>query len=206
MKPPTHPAVPLLAALAALSLAAAGCGTTSNPTTADQAASITHPSTTNKHLQAQVPTVEKIEITSPAVNTSQQLPARYTCNGADTSPPLHITGVPKGTTQLALDILNVEPVNGKLYFDWAVANLPPTLKNIPAGQLPKGATTGINSNGQPHYTLCPPTNKPTHYIAVIFALQHPLNTKPSFNATTTRTQALHNAKYEGFLSFTYTKH
>jgi phosphatidylethanolamine-binding protein (PEBP) family uncharacterized protein len=43
-----------------------------------------------------------IEITSAAFEDGDAIPARYTCEGADVSPPLRWESVPDGTRSLAL--------------------------------------------------------------------------------------------------------
>lgn len=203
MKRATHTPVALAAALAAIAIAVAGCGSGSSSPTGSLAASATRQNTTTAHAKASVPTVEKVEMSSPAVSASELLAARYTCDGSDTSLPLHIKGVPPGTAELAIDILNLEPVNGKLFFDWALAGLSPSLRSIAPGKLPPGAVVGANSNGQVRYTLCPAKGPLTHYIGVIFALRRHLHAKTGFNAAALRLQALHDAPYEGFLSLAY---
>src|SRR5947207_2174390 len=43
-----------------------------------------------------------LTITSPAFQPGGTIPAKYTCDGANISPPLKWTGVPPGTKSLAL--------------------------------------------------------------------------------------------------------
>jgi phosphatidylethanolamine-binding protein (PEBP) family uncharacterized protein len=207
MKTATHTPAALAAALAAIAIALAGCGSgSSSPATGSLASSATQQTTTTAgttHAKASVPTVEKVEMSSPAVTSTELLASRYTCDGSDVSLPLHIKGVPPGTAELAIDILNLEPVNGKLFFDWAVTGLSPSLRSIAPGKLPPGAVVGTNSNGQVRYTLCPAKGPLTHYIGVIFALRRHLPAKTGFDAAALRLQALHNSPYEGFLSLAY---
>jgi phosphatidylethanolamine-binding protein (PEBP) family uncharacterized protein len=206
MKTATHTPAALAAALAAVAIALAGCGSgSSGSSTGSLAASATRQTTTTgtRHAKEPVPTVEKVEMSSSAVTSSEILATRYTCDGSDISLPLRIKGVPPGTAELAIDILNLEPVHGQLFFDWAVAGLSPSLRSIAPGMLPAGAVVGTNSNGQVSYTLCPAKGPLTHYIGVIFALRHRLPAKTGFNAAALRLQALHNSPYEGFLSLAY---
>ena len=44
----------------------------------------------------------KMEVTSSAFQAGQTIPTKYTCEGADISPPLQWSGVPAGTKGLAL--------------------------------------------------------------------------------------------------------
>lgn len=197
--------------------------TTATPTTATTTTSPATPTTTtptatpptptnqpttqtpNTPKQHRLPRVEKITLTSPALNSANVLAPRYTCDGTNTSPPIRWSGIPAGTSELQLDILNLTPVNGTLYFDWAIAGINPTLHEIPAGKLPPATITGTNSNGQTKYSLCPPNGKAEAYVAVLFALPHHTNPKPGYNAFTQRLKTLHEAPYEALLSFTYGK-
>lgn len=129
------------------------------------------------------------------------LPARYTCDGQDISPPLHWEGIPAGTKELMLAILNLEPVNEKLYFDWAVAGLKPTSTGLAEGRLPSGAILGTNSAGKRGYHLCPTTSE--RYLAVLYALPHPLAAKAGFEPIFTRKRAVRDAIYSGHLFFAY---
>lgn len=145
--------------------------------------------------------IEKVQITSPAV-THETLAARYTCNTKNTSPPFHWTGIPANTHELLLTVLKIEPVNGKLFYDWSIAGLNPHTHGIKPGHLPPNAIIGNNSNGQTNYYLCPITkNQNESYLAILYALPHPLHPKPGFNPITTRQQAINDAEYDGHLIF-----
>jgi phosphatidylethanolamine-binding protein (PEBP) family uncharacterized protein len=102
-------------------------------------------------------------------------------------------------------LLNVEPVHDKLYSDWAVAGLKPTLTGLPAGHLPASAIIGINGTGKPGYHLCPP-NHSENYLLKLYALPHPLHLKPGFEPIAIRKQALNDAFYAGQLIFNYKRH
>ncbi len=119
-------------------LALAGCGSSgSTTTTARQVAAIV--------------------LKSPAIGES--LPARYTCEGNNISPPLEWGKVPVGTRSLALFevALLPEPTTNsyKISVGWAVAGLNPALHKLAAGQLPPGAFLGVNSEGHQRYSMCP---------------------------------------------------
>src|ERR1700723_791734 len=152
------------------------------------------------------PTVEKVELTSPAFHPEGPIPVRYTCDGKNTSPPLRWKGIPPHTAELMLHLLNFKPVNGKLYFDWALTGISPTSHEAAPGTTQPGATTGTNSAGQTTYHLCPTSKTQETYVAVLFALPHHLPAKQGFNPQTLRLQALHTAKYESLLLFNYKKH
>jgi hypothetical protein len=217
-----------LAALVAVAVAGCGSSTSTTVTTATSSsasqpttrnttptattatttpASTTAATTTSTAAQpVHRPEVAKIRITSPAVQNEGLLPARYTCTGQDISPPLSWTGIPPGTKELALLILNLNGLGGKLFYEWAVAGLNPNSQGIPAGKLPSNTITGTNSYGKQTYHLCQPKHTTTEqYVAILYALPHKLKLQPGFNATNARLQALNTANYSGHLFFSTTR-
>jgi phosphatidylethanolamine-binding protein (PEBP) family uncharacterized protein len=214
-----------------LGLAVAGCGGSSSTSSSTQAQNASQPSSnqqsstgsgtttgtqtsssapsgqtsTTSGVKEHVPT-NKLIVSSPAFTEGGAIPVQYTCDGADTSPPLHWAKVPSGTVELILFISNLEgtaPGGGEL-ISWAVAGLKPTLKGLSAGTLPAGAVVGRNSFGQTHYTLCPPKGSPIqHYIVVIYAMQHPIGAQPGFAANVLSRTASHKAEYSGLTGFSY---
>jgi phosphatidylethanolamine-binding protein (PEBP) family uncharacterized protein len=111
------------------------------------------------------------------------IPSRYTCDGADISLPVRWSGVPRGTEALALFVVNVSPVHGKLFFDWAVAGLSPTSHGISAGTLPPGAIVGRNSFGNTSYSICPAKSSHSeHFFVKVASLPRPLAVRLGFDA------------------------
>ena len=105
-------------------------------------------------------TVTDIALTMPALGSSSEevptLPAAYTCDGPDSWPALEWEGVPAESKELVLFAMNVAPVQGKLFFDWAIAGLDPKLKGIGAKERPFGSVMGQNSYNRLGYSVCPP--------------------------------------------------
>jgi phosphatidylethanolamine-binding protein (PEBP) family uncharacterized protein len=152
-----------------------------------------------------LPTTD-ITLSSAAISqhtAASRIAGRYTCHGANSSPPLHWSGVPADTKELALFVMNTTPVGGKLFFDWAVAGLNPALAGLQAGKLPPGAVTGRNGYGHAGYSLCPPGSKRESYVFLLYALPASLSPKPGFNPATLRAQALHLSRHTGLLAGTY---
>jgi phosphatidylethanolamine-binding protein (PEBP) family uncharacterized protein len=147
--------------------------------------------------------VEKVEVSSPVVPPAGKIPARYTCDGANTWPELRIKGIPSNTRELVLDVIKLAPVDNKLVFSWAVAGLDPKLRSISAGKLPLGAVVGVNEKGRTGYDLCPPHKTKEEYAIVLYALPRALHPKPGFDPTKLRFEAVHDAEYEGLFVFTY---
>lgn len=117
-------------------------------------------------------------LASPAFGPNQEIPAKYTCDGANISPPLEISGVPGKTKSLAL-IMDDPDAPGGVWVHWTAWNIDPTLAEIPENSLPQGAIEGITSFGKPGYGgPCPPSG--THrYFFKIFALDSALELGPS---------------------------
>jgi len=102
------------------------------------------------------------------------IPTRYTCDGADTSPPLEWGEVPTGTGTLVLFVVGVlpEPATNsyKLSVEWAVAGVNPSLHRLSAGQLPPGAYVGEATDGKRHYSICPKRGQRKQYQFELYAL------------------------------------
>jgi len=138
-------------------------------------------------------TVVSIALESPALGPSSssgaaELPATYTCDGKDTWPELVWRGVPAGTAELALFVMSLKPVEGRLSFNWTVAGLDPSLTGVPTGRLPKGAVVGRNSFGKPGYTICPPKGSSETYIFALYALPNRVNVSKGFDPIALRKQ------------------
>jgi len=131
------------------------------------------------------------------------LPARYTCDGANVSPPITWSKVPPHTAELFLFVFNALAVHGKNFDDWAVAGLKPTLHGLSAAKLPPGAIVGRNDFGKTGYSLCPPKGKKLSYLFILYAVPHKLGVKPGFNANEVRKMSGNIATHGGLLGLSY---
>jgi phosphatidylethanolamine-binding protein (PEBP) family uncharacterized protein len=151
-------------------------------------------------------TVASMSLESPSSQPSasgpQALPAEYTCDGKSTSPALRWQGVPLGTAELVLFAMNIQPVEGKLFFDWAVAGLNPELEEIEAGKLPKGAVAGRNSFGKTGYEICPESGGET-YMFTLFALPRRLSPGRGFDPIALRKAVGDSSGNAGLLALSY---
>src|SRR6266511_5285810 len=77
----------------------------------------------------------KIELTSAAFADGAPIPVRYTCDGADRSPPLDWGGVPKGTSSLALIVADPDAPGGT-FVHWTLFDLDPELTKIAERAVP----------------------------------------------------------------------
>jgi len=153
-------------------------------------------------------TVASMALESPSSHPSTAgppaLPAQYTCDGKNTSPALRWQGVPEGTAELALLAMNVQPVGGELFFDWAVAGLGPELEEIEAGKLPGGAVAGRNSFGKTGYGICPEGGGET-YMFMLLALPKRLSPTQGFDPLAFRKAALEISGNAGLLALSYVR-
>jgi phosphatidylethanolamine-binding protein (PEBP) family uncharacterized protein len=150
-------------------------------------------------------TTASIALSSPGFAPGATLPAANTCTGKDTSPALRWSGVPDGTAELVLLVLNVEPVQGHLFFDWAVGGLDPSLEGIEAGKLPQGAVLGRNGDGKSAYSICPPKGGSENYVFMLYAIPTALEPKPGFSPIALREAILAQAGNVGLLGASYAR-
>ena len=152
-------------------------------------------------------TVADMALTSPSLpagsGEAAPLLSDYTCDGKDSWPALGWSGVPAGTAELILYAMNIAPVEGKLFVDWAVAGIDPALTGIEAGRLPKGAVVGTNSFGKQGYEICPEGSEV--FIFALYALPRALSPRPGFDARELRRQVLDVSGHAGLLSVAYTR-
>ena len=148
--------------------------------------------------------VADISLSSPAVRQAAgsgtyTISRTYTCAGGDRTPPLHWRGVPAGTKELALLVVNAKPVGGHLFFDWAVAGIAPSARGLQSGSLPAGAIVGRNGFGHLGYSICPAGGAES-YLFLLYALPKGLGAKAGFEPEALRVQAMHTARHTGILA------
>ena len=94
--------------------------------------------------------------------------------GLDVSPQLSWSGFPEQTRSFAVTVFDPDAPTGSGFWHWAVANLPATVTDLPAGigdgsVLPGDAVTLRNDAGLPRYVgAAPPAGHGYHryFIAV----------------------------------------
>lgn len=152
-------------------------------------------------------TVANMTLQSPSLPAGEggvaPLSSSYTCDGDDSWPALAWQGVPQGTDELVLFAMNVQPVEEKLFFDWAVAGIDPGLTGIDASRLPPGAVVGQNSLGKRGYSICPVPGAPETYMFALYALPKRLSPERGFDPSTFRQQVLTVSGNAGLLPVSY---
>jgi phosphatidylethanolamine-binding protein (PEBP) family uncharacterized protein len=153
-------------------------------------------------------TVADMSLQSPVLTSVEgqpaSLPATYTCDGKDSWPALRWSGVPADSAELILYAMNLAPVEGHLFIDWAVGGIDPGLTSLQAGQLPKGVVVGTNSFGKHDYEICPASGAET-YVFALFALPRSLSPKPGFEPHALREEILDVSRNVGLLPFAYAR-
>jgi Raf kinase inhibitor-like YbhB/YbcL family protein len=115
----------------------------------------------------------KMKITSSAFQEGANIPSKFTCDGADTSPPLQIADIPSEAKSLALIVDDPDAPSG-LFTHWTVWNIPRQTSTVEEGGAPKGLQ-GTNDFGKSGYGgPCPPSGTHRYYFK-IFALDGELD-------------------------------
>jgi Raf kinase inhibitor-like YbhB/YbcL family protein len=113
-------------------------------------------------------------LTSPAFVAGSPIPAEFTCDGRDISPPLAWGLPPEETQSLALVMDDPDAPVGT-WDHWVLFNLPPTARGLPADlpadpERPDGSRHGRNSWHRLGYGgPCPPRGL-HHYVFRLVAL------------------------------------
>ncbi len=118
---------------------------------------------------------------SSAFENGGSIPAMYTCDEKQVSPPLSIEGVPEGTQSLVLIMEDRDiPKNLKkdgTFLHWVVMNIPPSQREIGPGEVM--GVSGASGNGVAGYMgPCPPPQyEPTEhrYYFDLYALDTTLD-------------------------------
>ena len=110
-------------------------------------------------------------LTSPAFRSGAAIPKRFSCDGADVSPPLRWTAPPRRARSLALVL---EDTSTKPPFmHWLAWGLAPRVRAlVPGARL---TFQGRNDFGRLGYGgPCPPSGAKHRYVFRLYALRKPL--------------------------------
>jgi phosphatidylethanolamine-binding protein (PEBP) family uncharacterized protein len=118
-----------------------------------------------------------------ALGEEHAIPARYTCDGANASPPIRWHGAPVSSAELVLLVMNLTESSGNnRVFAWAVAGLKPTPDGVlAAAHLPTSAVLGRNGFGEDGYSVCPSKGNTDHYFVILYALPEKLSLRRGFD-------------------------
>jgi Raf kinase inhibitor-like YbhB/YbcL family protein len=123
-----------------------------------------------------------LKIISPAFEPGGPIPAKYTCEGPDVSPPLAWSGVPPAAKSLVLIVDDPDapdPAAPKMtWVHWVLYNLPPDAAGLPegvsSGALPTGTLEGLTDFRRTGWGgPCPPIGR-HRYFFKLYALDRTL--------------------------------
>ena len=120
---------------------------------------------------------------SPAIAPSGHIPAKYTCDGSDLSPPLRWTDPPLNTQSFAL-IVDDHDASGGATVHWLLYGVAGSLRELPEGVPTRDTvenigTQGTNGFGKVGYGgPCPPPGPSHHYFFRLYALDAPVVLPP----------------------------
>src|SRR5215207_3972775 len=119
-----------------------------------------------------------LTITSPAFSPNGAIPVKHTCESDDVSPALGWSGVPAGTTSLALIVDDPDAPDPaapkRVYVHWVLYDMSPSATGLPEGvgpaDRPNGGRQGKNDGGATGYMgPCPPIGR-HRYFFKLYAL------------------------------------
>ena len=116
----------------------------------------------------------QLRIVSDAFDDGGSIPATYTCDGEDVSPPLAWSAVPAGTASFALIVEDPDAPSGD-FTHWLIYDLPAHATGLPdrvptAPALDDGARQGRNDFKRAGYGgPCPPSGE-HRYVFTVYAL------------------------------------
>lgn len=121
-----------------------------------------------------------LTLTSSAFAHSARIPALYTCEGDDISPPLAWTGAPQGTKSFALIVDDPDAPDPKApkrtWVHWLLYDLPGDAHALAeaVATLPAGTREGLNDWKRTGYGgPCPPIGR-HRYVHKLYALDSSL--------------------------------
>lgn len=112
---------------------------------------------------------------SPAFADGEAIPVRYTCDGADRSPPLRWGPPPPGTRSLALVVDDPDAPRGR-FVHWLLYRIPPERTALPEGVPTEPMVAGLGVQGRNDFGRigyggpCPPPGPPHRYRFTLYAL------------------------------------
>ena len=128
------------------------------------------------------PSTTSLAVTSTAFKNGDAIPAQFTCDGADRSPPLAWSGAPKNTAAFALLVEDPDAPGGT-FIHWVIYDIASSVSSMPEG-VAKGETVSAlggarqgrtGFKGTPGYGgPCPPRGAAHHYHFRLFALDRTL--------------------------------
>lgn len=114
-----------------------------------------------------------LTLSSSAFADNGPVPAQYTCDGENVSPPLEWSEVPEGTAELVLLFEDLDGPGGTQVY-WVLLGLDPADGGLEEGKVPAGAVGGKNDYGRTDWAgPCPPIGRAHRFVFTLLALSEP---------------------------------
>jgi len=121
--------------------------------------------------------ISNMKLTSPSFLEGEIIPARFTCKGNNTNPPLTISDIPGNAQSLVITLDDPDAPIG-VFHHWLLWNISPATLNILEDSTPPGAIVGNSSAGKQEYVgPCPPSGS-HRYVFTVYALDTTLTLPP----------------------------
>ena len=142
------------------------------------------PTNTSSNTNGQTRIEQKgasLKISSTAFQDGGLIPSKYTCDGANVSPPLDWSGLPGNTKSLVL-IVDDPDAPARTWVHWVVYGIPPSQLQLPEGVKPgpvlsSGGRQGVNDFEKTGYGgPCPPSGTHRYYFK-LYALDADVSLK-----------------------------
>ncbi|HMF82746.1 MAG TPA: YbhB/YbcL family Raf kinase inhibitor-like protein [Acidimicrobiia bacterium] len=119
-----------------------------------------------------------MDLTSPDFEEDAPIPREHTCDGPDTPPELHWSGVPSGVVELALTCEDPDAPGGT-FVHWVAWGIDPSSGRLRADDGPRigQGRNGFGSDGY-HGPCPPPGHGPHSYEFRLTALDESLDLAP----------------------------
>jgi Raf kinase inhibitor-like YbhB/YbcL family protein len=129
-----------------------------------------------------MPPIRTFSLTSESVTNGQHLAREQVsgilgAGGSDISPQLSWSGFPEDTRSFTVSMFDPDAPTASGFWHWAVANLPASVTDLPAGagdgtDLPGSAVTLANDASYKRYLgpATPPGDGPHRYFLVVHAV------------------------------------
>lgn len=124
-----------------------------------------------------------IQLTSPVFEAGDAIPDKYTCEGANVSPPLEWGEAPDQVESLVL-ICDDPDAPGGIWSHWVLYDIPPNQTGLgedvpPEANLSWGGVQGRNDFGDIGYGgPCPPQGSTHRYYFRLYGLDEKLEMPP----------------------------
>lgn len=102
---------------------------------------------------------------------------RFTCDGADVSPPLSWVATPRDAVEIAIAMVDESDTSrGRPFVHWVIGGIDADDETLAEGAVPIGAIQGLNFFGEVGYSgpCPPPDDEPHEFDVTIYALNQQL--------------------------------